>query len=74
MRELHMWTVYDHPADFPDCFVARLYVVGSGPNFGATNRIVTGETLDAVRAQLPPGLYNAGRQPGDDPKIVETWL
>lgn len=72
--ELHLWTVYDHPHDFPDLFVARLYVVGSGPNFGATDRIVTGPTLEAVRAQLPAGLHNLGRQPDDDPKIVETWI
>ena len=22
--------VYDHPKDFPECYVARVYIVGSG--------------------------------------------
>jgi hypothetical protein len=71
---LHLWTIYQHPRDFPDEFVARLYLVPGGPNFGATSTILRGATLEAVRAQLPPDLYNMGRQPEDDACIVETWI
>ena len=27
---LSMWTVYDHPSDFPDLFIARRWEVGEG--------------------------------------------
>jgi PAS domain S-box-containing protein len=33
-----------------------------------------GPTLESVRAQLPAGLRNIGRDPGEDPRIVETWV
>lgn len=70
---LHIWTIYDHPTDFPSGFIARLYTVtaeGGKP----TSACYTGDTLDEVRAKIPQGLYNMGRQPEDDSKIVESWL
>lgn len=70
---LRMWTVYDHPADYPDGFIARLWEV-EGSSYRATDQVVTGGTLDGVRAQLPPGLHRLPRSVGDDPVVVETWL
>jgi hypothetical protein len=70
---LPMWTIYDHPLDFPDVFVARrVEVTGDGPIPG--EEIYTGDSLDEVRAQLPPGLVCFTRHPHDDPVIVETWF
>ena len=69
---LPMWVVYDHPADYPDCFVARLWVSLHEPE--ATRHAITAPTLDALRALLPEGLTRLGRAFGDDPVIVETWL
>lgn len=74
MSVLDIWTVYDHPADFPDGFVARLWAIGPGGEPLATRHIVLGATLEAVRALLPRGLDCLPRQPGDDPCIVECWL
>lgn len=71
--DLLMWTVYDHPPDYPDSFVARAFVIGKG-HYEATDQVVTGATLDEVRAKLPDHLYNVGREPGDNSNIVETWL
>ncbi len=66
---LELWTVYDHPRDAPDEFLARKYVLDQ-----PTTVTVRGRTLDDVRSLLPPGLYRLPRQPADDPVIVEVWL
>jgi hypothetical protein len=40
----------------------------------AANPFAKGPTLESVRAQLPPGLRNIGRDRSEDPRIVETWV
>lgn len=70
---LQIWTVYDHPRDYPDGFVARMHVVGRGAH-GPTARALYGATLGDVRAALPPGLTCLARSPDDDPRIVESWI
>lgn len=77
--DLPMWVIYDHPKDFPDCFVARKHVVVGGlpPGIsmsGATPETLTADTLAALREKLPPGLTCLTRDLGDDPVILETWL
>jgi hypothetical protein len=72
---LHIWTVYERPSDFPDEFVARLYLVGDGgTNYGATSTVLRAPDLDGIRAKLPRGLWRVERSPTDDPVIVESWL
>jgi hypothetical protein len=67
---LPIWTIYDHPTDFPDSFVARKFVFGR-----PTDAILTAPTLDELRRKLADiGLVALTRSPGDDPKIVETWI
>lgn len=66
---LPIWTIYDHPLDFPAQFVARLSVMDR-----PTAKVLKGDTLDALRAQMPHGLTCIPRSPGDDPVIVECWL
>lgn len=68
-----MWTVYDHPLDYPDYFVARKSVVGASMTT-LTHEMLTADTLDELRALLPPGLYRVHRFVQDDPKIMEVWL
>ena len=69
-REIFLlWTVYDHPPDYPDHFVARLFADGVETNVG-----FLADTLEALRDKLPPGLYPLARSPSDPPSIVETWL
>lgn len=70
---LRVWTIYDHPRDYPEGFMARLFMVHPG-GYGPRNVAFYGPTLESVRNQLPPGLYNLGRQPEDEPHIVETWI
>jgi hypothetical protein len=68
-----IWTVYDHPNDFPNSYVARRYEVGSG-GFRATKDIVQGE-LQIVREGFRTcGLTRLRRAHSDDEKIVESWV
>lgn len=68
-----MWVIYDHPKDFPQGFIARQFFIGPRVLL-ASDETKTGETLDAVRRQLPTGLYNVGRHDRDDAVVVETWV
>jgi len=70
---LSVWTVFDHPTDYPDVFIARKWVLVSGVAV-ATHEAVTGPTLQSVRDQIPAGLHRFPRSPEDDVYIVESWL
>ncbi len=67
-----MWTVYDHPDDYPDHYVARKWLCGKEPE--PTDEILLDADLDALRKRIPPFLYCMSRQEGDDPKIIEVWF
>jgi len=71
---LRMWTVYDHPADMPDHFVARLWVLereGAAP----TTLALVSKDLEPLRDILRElGFHAIPRTPGDDPVIVEVWM
>lgn len=70
---LSMWVLYDHPRDMPNSFVARRHEVRTGRS-KATDDIIIGPTLEAVREQLPMGLVCFPRSPRDELHIVEVWL
>ena len=72
---LCMWTVYDHPRDYPDFFVARAFIIAREPI--ALPRAFFAETLDELRMILNrvyPDLICFPRSPDDEPHIVESWL
>lgn len=70
---LSMWTVYNHPSDHPDHWVARRWeILASGPS-PTDDKLLAGSVED-VRAMLPEGLFRLDRQEEDDPVIFETWL
>lgn len=67
-QALVAWLVlWDDPA-FPERFIAQLAAATLLPY------VLVGDTLGAVREQLPPGLERSGRQPADPPEVVEIWL
>ena len=70
---LSMWTIYNHPADYPNYFVARRWEVQAGKESPTTD-VLLDVDLDKLRAKLPPGLYCLPRFQGDDPVIMEVWL
>lgn len=68
---LTLWTVYDHPKDYPDGFIARMHEASGGP----TNRTHTGTLKELREIFRRAGLFRImARHPDDDAKIVETWL
>jgi len=71
-KPLDMWTIYHKPDDYPDEFVARRWEILI--DITATNDMFVADTLEELRALLPPGLVCLHRQPLDDPRIVEVWL
>jgi hypothetical protein len=75
VTSLAIWTVYDHPRDYPDKIVARRWDVdydGAKP----TSSIIVGPDLQTLRdiLEFEMHLTCLARLPEDDPKIVETWL
>ena len=75
MSALAMWTIYDHPNDYPNYFVARRFEVSSaGPV--ATESIVVAADLEKLRDmfEFEMHLTCLARSPEDDPKIIEVWL
>lgn len=73
MTGLTLWTVIDHPSDYPDEFIAREWLLLHGVA-APTGKVLTGPTLQSVRDQIPPGLCCFARHPEDDQNIVESWL
>lgn len=68
------WVVYDHPADFPDVFVARRWAIVSH-EVVPTSETRMSRDIEELRLMLSRlGLYPVGRFPTDDPKILETWI
>lgn len=71
---LSMWTVFDHPTDYPRHFVARRSAITAG-QVVITDEVMAFENLETLRANLEMrGLTKLMRHPDDDPKIMEVWL
>lgn len=69
-----MWTIYDHPIDYPIGFIARMWMVEGGREQW-TPQILTSSRLADLRDKLrSKGLTPIPRAPADDATIVETWL
>jgi hypothetical protein len=72
-NDLLVWTIYDHPKDFPNSYVVRPF----SSRQGAAPLTVHFEhaQLEHVRGALEHlGLICMPRAESDDPTIVETWL
>lgn len=70
---LDMWTVYDHPSDFPDKFVARLFRLTDA--VVPTTAHIVSDDVDKIRAfLLEKRLVCLKRSEFDEPHIIEVWL
>ena len=71
-----MWTVYDHPKDFPNCFVAREFRVAPGGKTEITPNVIVSPSLEILRHMLLVDMHLTclTRNEEDDPVIIETWL
>jgi hypothetical protein len=62
------WVVFwDLPA-YPERFAARLVTSGQA----AWPYLLVADTLDGIRAMLPPGLVRSERMPVDPPEVVRS--
>ena len=68
--------VYDHPQDFPHGYVARAHIIAHGGKSAyASPMIYIGrETINEVRAAIPPDMVKMMRHTQDDPVILETYV
>ena len=71
---LRTYTIYRNPRDYPGKFVLRASSIFPGRVVPDDEPMRVADTLADARCALPRGLINSGRQPTDDPVIVETWL
>lgn len=70
---LMMYTIFDHPDDFPDHFVVRHFQVAGGEPQPLGFQLA--HSLEEARAMVPARAdYCLGRDPSDHPNIVETWF
>jgi hypothetical protein len=69
---LSMWTIYDHPADYPDTYVARRGEAQKG-SYLPTTDVITGELAEIREAMEMCGLYCIPRAEVDPMPIVEVW-
>lgn len=74
-KTLSLWTVYDHPSDYPTFYVARRFEIGEG-SYTATHQVLFNVNLDRLRADivLHGCYYRLERNAGDDPVIMEIWI
>lgn len=72
-EQLPLFTLYDHPADYPDVYIARLWL--TLPEARPTDYAMTCESVEPIREQMINlGLTRLERAPEDDPSILETWI
>jgi hypothetical protein len=65
----YLWTIFRYPKDYPNNYVARLFIYDR-----PGNDIRLANDLDGIRKLIPPGLFKINRDKDDDPCIVETWV
>lgn len=71
---LILWTIYSGATDHPHGFIARRFEMMSGRPW-PTAEIMVEPDLEPLRGRLEAlGLVNLGRDPNDEPHIVETWI
>jgi hypothetical protein len=60
--------IYDHPKDYKNSYVARLFDVNK-----PTNIVIVSGNLEELRNKIPKGMVKFNREKEDDEKIVESY-
>ena len=69
------WTIYKKPKDYPTGYVLRAsYVMDDGGLIVVDPLAWYCESVERLRAMVPPGLARFMPGPTDDAVILETWL
>lgn len=70
---LMIWTLYDHPRDYPSGYVLRPTAVLAGVTLFSPI-VWYASTPEELEAILPDGVIRMGPQEGDDPVILSVWM
>lgn len=68
-KKMPVIVIYDHPTDFPDKYVARLFDLNQ-----ATSLAMVNNSIHQLRERLPYGLIRMARSVHNDPCILEVWI
>lgn len=73
---MSMWTVYDHPTDYPDNFVARRFEIVPGElEPRRTGHVIITETVEELNEHFDSlGLAFLARHEQDEPQIMGVWM
>jgi len=75
---LDLWTLYDHPRDFPRHIVARRHRIMHASHQGTIPAMIGGLYDSLAEARWDMEMLGLSgplpRKPTDDPVIIETWL
>jgi len=66
-RGMAVWIVMQDQPAYPGKLMARLATMETTPY------VLLADTLDEMRAALPPGMYRSDRTPADPAGLVELW-
>lgn len=72
-KVMELFALYFDPSDFPGMYVIRRWEVTS-KGARPTDAVWSYATFDQAKQSIRPSLCFIRRSPGDDPKIVGTWL
>jgi hypothetical protein len=70
---MKVFAIYFNPRDYPDKYVMRGYTTVARHTV-PDDHCATASSLEEIRNKVPEGLVNIGRDPSDDPCIVECWI
>ena len=71
---LSLWTVYDHPSDYPCHFVARRFDIAGGVPVATLDVFLAPSLTTLRRKLLARGLVGLIRTPRGEPAVVEVWI
>ena len=70
---LRLYVIYERPLDYPNDYVLRAQLAKNGEIEVEREPTCVG-SLAECRAAVPAGLTNLGRDPRDQPQILEVWV
>lgn len=70
---MNQYVIYKNPQDYPNKFVVRVWIIGSG-TVQAGPMICAVDTIEEARESLPDGVDPMPVFDNDDPVIVEVWM
>lgn len=68
-RSLEMYVIYKNPSDYPNKYVARLFL-----NLKPTKICIVSDCFEELMRQIPYGMRWLNRFPDDDPVIMGVLI